>query len=300
MKRKYQAIIIAVIAILLTAYNLYSRDFRFKILETPELSRYNEDRVSYQHIQKGVDDLVDNSIATLLIARDSKLYLFKDGFDNKNDVLRTRHILDLEQQLIPDLWVNKIDNKPDFIQVTDRRLEIMRNITQDFVTANFGDFYFKVRDAFLKKHVEIFRSLIINRRDSGLRAERTMIPKKIWDTGETKYKTTASARTIDEKIYYAEDADGDNITETFTISIADGFQWGAYSGANILFILNNQQKEITDIIGQLTKEAFNGTSEEENLLKQNFPKAELITDMINDIYQVDKEAEARLAELRKN
>jgi hypothetical protein len=148
----------------------------------------------------------------------------------------------MENRLIGDLWVNKIDNKPDYIRVTDRRVEVLKNISQEFVTNNFGEFYTSVRDRFLQKHVNIFKALMINRKESGLFVERTPLPKRAYDEGPTKFRTVVTGKTIDEKIYYAEDADGDNITETFSVTIPDGFNWGYKSGANIVSSIRTNRK----------------------------------------------------------
>ena len=257
----------------------------FKILKIEDISRYTEDRLVYQHIQKITAEKVDNSIASLLIARDAKLYFFKDGYDDPSNVATHRLILETENRLIHDLWENKVDGNPDYICITDRRVELLKNVTQDFVTKNFGEFYKKVRDDFLNKHVEIFNDLMVNRKNSGIFIRRHPLPKRVYDTGPTKYFLSVTAKTIDEKIYYAEDADGDGITETFAVSIPDGFHWGYKSGPNIIFIYNNSNEEIKNIIGKIAHDAYYGTPEEEKKIKETFPKSEEITDMIDDIYR---------------
>jgi len=262
-----------------------SSDLPFKIINIQKLSRYNEDRIAYQHIEKHVSQSIDNSITCLLIVKDKKIYLFKDGFDSAQDVENQRIILEMENRLIPDLWKNKIDEKPDYVRLTDRRVELMKNANQEFVTNNFGKFYTSVRDKFIKKHVIIFKGLMINRKDSGLYVIRKPLPKKVYDTGPTKYFTSVTAKTIDEKIYYAEDADGDNITETFTVTIPDGFDWGFKSGANIIFIYNNKVENMKNIIGKLSYEAYFGTPEEEEIIKKQFPNNVEIENLIDDIYR---------------
>jgi hypothetical protein len=261
------------------------RSHSFKIIEIDQISRFTEDRLCFQHIEKVVDEKIDNSIACLLIIRDSKMYLFKDGYDSPETVRTQKRILDMENRLIPDLWENKIDGNPDYIIVTDRRTELMKNITQDFVTKNFGEFYKKVRDDFLKKHVSIFSQLMVNRKNTGLFVRYEPLPKRVYDTGPTKYFISVTAKTIDEKIYYAEDADGDGITETFSVSIPDGFHWGFKSGPNIIFIYNNQQDDVKEIIGKLAHNAYHGTPEEEKIIRETFPKSDDISDMIQDIYR---------------
>lgn len=278
-----------IIAIFLVS-NARSKDMSFKIITIEKLSRYNEDRLAFQHIEKKISVKIDNSLSCLLIAKDKKLYLLKDGYDNPKDVRVQKLILDMENRLIPpDLWKNKIDNKPDFIRITDRRVGLVKNVKQEFVTKNFGDFYIKVRNGFIKKHVNIFKSLMRDRKDSGLFVIKKPLPKRLTDYGPTKFFMSATAKTGDDKIYYVEDADGDGITETFTTTIPDGFHWGFESGPNILFIYNNQQEDIKKLIGKLANEAHDGTPEEEEMMKKTFPKDTEIIDMIEDIYRVSGE-----------
>jgi hypothetical protein len=262
-----------------------SKDIPFQLIEIEQLSRYNEDRLAYQHTEADLGPIIDNSLSSLLIIKDSKIYLIKDGYDDGYIVQEQRQLLEMENRLIGDLWVNKIDNKPDYIRVTDRRVEVLKNISQEFVTNNFGEFYTSVRDRFLQKHVNIFKALMINRKESGLFVERTPLPKRAYDEGPTKFRTVVTGKTIDEKIYYAEDADGDNITETFSVTIPDGFNWGYKSGANIVFIYKNKQENIKNIIGKLATEAYSGTPEEENIIKNEFPQKDDINDMIDDLYR---------------
>ncbi len=279
-------ILLSALIIIFQFTEVNSKNIPFKVIELEKVSRYDEDRMAYQHIEKVVSTKLDNSISCLLIVKDRKMYLFRDGHDNPSDVETQRLILEMENRLIPDLWKNKIDNKPDYIRVTDRRVEMLKNVNQEFVTNNFGDFFGNIREKFIKKHVNIFKTLMINRRLSGLYIRRRPLPKKVYDTGPTKYYTSVTAKSIDETIYFAEDADGDNITETFTVNLPDGFHWGFKSGANIIFIYNNSQENIKNLIGKLAFEAFFGTPEEEDFIKKQFPKKNDINKMIDDIYRV--------------
>lgn len=274
-----------------------SKNIPFKVIKLEKVSRYNEDRIAYQHIEKNVSMQIDNSLSSLLIVKDRKMYLFKDGHDSTIDVRTQRLILEMENRLIPDLWKNKIDNKPDFVRITDRRVEVLKNQSQEFVTNSFGDFYTNVREKFIKKHVNIFKTLMINRALSGLFVTRRPLPKKVYDNGPTKYYTSVTGKTIDEVIYFAEDADGDNVTETFTVNLPDGFHWGFKSGANIVFIYNNSQENMKKLIGKLSYEAFYGTPEEEKIIKQQFPDKNDINNMIDDIYRV---VDPNFKEIEKN
>ncbi len=287
MVRKHSmSLVLALAAVVLFQFErVESSDIPFRVLDIESISRYSEDRLVYQHIEKDISYAYDNSLSCLLIIKDRKMYLFKDGYDNTEEIKTQRLIIEMENRLISDLWVNKIDSKPDYVQITDRRVELMRNVSQEFVDQNFGTFYTEIRSSFIKKHVDIFKSLMIDRRDSGLFVERKPLPKRLYDTGPTKYSTTVTGKTIDEKIYSAEDADGDGITETFTVTIPDGFHWGYKSGPNIIFIYNNKQKDIEGLIGKLAHEAYYGTPEESENIKKTFPKKDDISDMIQDIYR---------------
>ena len=289
LKKIGKASILCLIFILLVQIsNGNAKTHPFVIVDIENISRYNEDRIFFQHIEMVTDEKIDNSIASLLIIKDSKVYLFRDGYDAPENVATHRLTLEMENRLIPDLWENKADGNPDYIQVTDRRTELLKNVTQDFVTKNFGEFYKNARDSFLKKHVAIFTDLMVNRKNTGLFVRREPLAKRVYDTGPVKYFISATAKTMAEYIYYAEDADGDGITETFMVSIPDGFHWGYQSGANVIFIYNNQQEDIKNVIGKLAHNAYYGTPEEEQVIKETFPKSEDITNMIEDVYRTVK------------
>ncbi|HQO01953.1 MAG TPA: hypothetical protein PLI62_06765 [Spirochaetota bacterium] len=279
MKGKY--IFVAVIGILLlSSAMVISKDFDFQLISLENVSRYTEDRVAYQQIQLNekqalASPRVDAAFASLLIIRDGKMYLIKDGYDNPAELETKRLLMEIQDQLTGNLSLNEINGKPDFIRITDRRIEVMKKVNEDFVTQNFGKFYTNVRDEFLTKHITLFRNLMIGRADSNIIVTRTPLPRLTKLGGaveETKFAITVSARSRDEKIYYAEDADGDGITETLTVNINDGFHWGFKSGPNIIFIYQNKDPEIQKLIGNLTKDAYFGTEEEQTTLKKSMSK----------------------------
>lgn len=267
---------------LLTATAVIAIDFNFKPIIIENVSRYYENRIAYQHVQKEVAPNIDNSFSALLIIKEKKIYLIQDGYDDPSIVATNKLRLEMETKLVGDLWVNKINGKPDFVRITDRKIELLKNFNEDFVSKNFGTFFLSVRNAFIKKHVEVFKKLMVDRKESGLIVSRTPLPVPAYLNAPetpTKYKITVSGKTIDEKLYYAEDSDGDGITETFMVNSADGFNWGYKSGANIIFIYNNQDEEIKGLIGQMCNWAYYGTPEEEKEILQNFPKD---SDIINE------------------
>ena len=195
--------------------------------------------------------------------------------------------MELKRELIKDMWVNKINSKPDYIKVTDRRVEKLLNVKEEFVEKNFGNFYRSVRDSHIKKHVRIFHHLMRDRIESGLYLERQPIsPPPFQEMNEpTKYSITVTAKAINDYIYFAEDADGDGVTETFYVTTNDGFDWGYKTGPNVIFILNNTEEDIKGIIGTLCHDAYYGTPEEEENILKTFPKdSEII-----DAFKLDKD-----------
>jgi len=269
-----RTIIYLIVLVLVVMPPAFSKDVDFVNIDIEQVSRYFEDRIAYQQIEKEVSPNLDTSIASLLIIKDKKMYLIQDGYDNPKDVRTKVHIANMENRLIPDVWTTKINGKPDFIRLTERRIELLKNVDEEFVSKNFGEFYTSVRNSFLQKHVNVFKQLMINRKESGLVMERKPIPKPtyIGAPQETKYSITVVGKTLDEKLYYAEDADGDGITETFYVNSPDGFNWGYKSGPNIIFILENRDESVKQIIGDLAKSAYYGTTEEEKQIRETFPK----------------------------
>ncbi|HPM33621.1 MAG TPA: hypothetical protein PLE16_03365 [Spirochaetota bacterium] len=296
MSKKRFLLIIAVPVLILAVFtSIYAMkpSFGWKYIDILKLSRYNEDRVAFQHVDAFSGPFADDSVECLLVIRDRKMYLFKDGYDDESTVRQERLLLDMENKLYDDqeMWKNKMNGLPDSVIVTDRRIELMKSFDEKFVNDNFGNYYKTVRAAFLKRHVAIFSELMRNRKDSGLLVSRSPIDKEMYLNAPeqpTKYSINASAKTIDEKTYYCEDADGDGITETFTVNRPDGFNWGYRSGPNIIHIYKTKNKEITDIIGNLAKYSYYGTEEEEKNIINTLPKEDEIVDMIKDIVPDEK------------
>ncbi|MEJ5361242.1 MAG: hypothetical protein WHV26_04185 [Spirochaetota bacterium] len=73
---------LVLLLILLCTTSVIAIDFNFKPIIIEELSRYNEDRIAYQHVQKQIVPNMDNSFSALLIVKDRKIYLIQDGYDN--------------------------------------------------------------------------------------------------------------------------------------------------------------------------------------------------------------------------
>jgi hypothetical protein len=294
--------------ILTMAASVYSRDMSYEEITIDAVSRYNEDRIAYQQIEYVIDPEMhqkqDTSTASLLIIKDKQMYLFKDGFDDPKIVEQNRIIKEMENRLVVnDMWARQIDGKPDYVLITDRRVEVQKKYIVAEKNDNLGqrhsDFYAKMRDTFIQKHVNIFRGLIINRKDSDFKMDRIPIPKTIRDEGPTKYFTYVVAKTKDGQVYYAEDSDGDGITETFSVELPDGFHWGSNSGPNILYILKNKQENIKGMIGTLTKEAYEGTPEEEKLVNKQFDQLDKeIPALMDDIIRMDFDTERILKDAK--
>jgi len=210
---------------------LFAKDPDYVVMDIDNVSRYNEDRLAYQQVQKWTNPYKDDSFAALLIIQKSKMYLMIDGYDNPKDVANARRLLQIENTDYKeeDLWPNKLNGKPDYIRITDRRVELMKNFDEDYVSKNFGERYIKVRDALIQRHVQIFSQLMRNRKESGLTVTREPIPRLGYlgapIEAKQKYFMSVSAKSNDGRIYYAEDADGDGVAETFWVSIPDGFNW---------------------------------------------------------------------------
>ena len=307
-KPKFLSIIIILFVVIPIITSAQARKINYRFINLKKISRYHEDRIIFQHVEldhvKYKPSASDNSMATLLIIKKKKMYLFKDGYDNPIEVASKKSAMEMENKLVDDIWFNKIDSIPDFMQVTDRRVVLMQvtdrpgnkkdknKKKESFLKKNYQNMYIKVRDTFIDRHVKIFRLLMINRKESKLFVKRSLIPKKMYETAE-KYKVSVTAKTINGAVYYAEDADGDGVTETFYVKITDGFHWGFKSGPNVIFIYNNKRDDIKKKIGNLAFEAYYGTKEEKDNIKNTFPKTETLTDMVDYLYQIDKDLQAK-------
>ncbi len=294
---------------LFTPQTGFSKDLSYKDITIDNVSRYSEDRIAYQQIEYIIDpeehQKQDTSLASLLIIKDRKMYLFKDGYDDPQIVEQNRIIMEMENRLLQnELWERTIDNKPDYLRITDRRTEVLKKViiegNTDNLSQRYTDFYLKMRDTFIQKHVNIFKALMINRKDSEMNVSRGPIPKALNYDGPTKYFTSVTAKTKDGMVYYAEDGDGDGIAETFTVELPDGFHWGYKSGPNIIFILKNKQENIKGMIGTLTKDAYEGTAEEEQIISKEFDRLDKeIPVLMDDLIKMDSETERIMNESKK-
>jgi len=286
----------------------FSRDLTYKDITIDNVSRYNEDRISYQQVEYVINpeehQKQDTSLASLLIIRDRKMYLFKDGYDDPQIVEQNRIIREMENRLLQnELWEREIDNKPDYLRITDRRTEVLKKViisgNNENLAQRYSDFYVKMRDSFIQKHIGIFKALMINRKDSDMDVIRKPIPKALNYDGPTKYFLCVTAKTKDGVVYYAEDGDGDGITETFSVELPDGFHWGYKSGPNIIFILKNKQENIKAMIGTLTKDAYEGFPEEEKIINKQFDQLDKdIPALMDDIIRLDSETERVMNEAK--
>ncbi|MFW5808274.1 MAG: hypothetical protein ACOC2H_11170 [Spirochaetota bacterium] len=287
MKLSVKIVSIAIAAVILPGLLVGSSAPEFKFITVENVSRYTENRIAFQHVDKFIDSRKDNSQELLLIIRDSKMQLIMDGYDNPKQVMEQRLMYDMERRLYDDekIWENKINGKPDAIIVTDRRVPVMRSFKEEFVTENFGEYYSNIRNTFIQRHVNIFRSLMVHRKDSDLYVKREPLPRPFHlgapEDSETKYMISATAKTSDGRIYYCEDADGDGVTETFSVNLVDGFNWGYKSGPNIIFIYKNKSEAIREIIGTLAENAYYGTDTEMDRMEETISEQrEEITDWI--------------------
>lgn len=308
--RNNTAVFMAFIISLFIVFPLsgFSRNLSYQDITIDNVSRYNEDRISYQQVEYIINpeehQKQDTSLASLLIIKDRKMYLFKDGYDDPQIVEQNRIIREMENRLLQnELWVREIDGKPDYLRITDRRTEILKKVivseSNDNIAQRYTDFYGKMRDSFIQKHVGIFKALMINRKDSDMEVTRRPIPKALNYNGPTKYFLSVTAKTKDGVVYYAEDGDGDGITETFSVELPDGFHWGYKSGPNIIFILKNKQENIKAMIGSLTKDAYEGFPEEEKIINKQFDQLDKeIPALMDDIIKLDSESERVMNEAK--
>lgn len=274
--------------ILISSIALFSGQFSYLPFDLNRVSNYNEERVVYHRIEKQTALEKDPSYEALLIVKDRKQYLIMDGYDNYSDMVRRRNNLAIEFRTedYDALWPTKINAKPDYIEIVNRRVLMMRNNNEEFVSTNFGSFYKSIRDKFIREHVTRFRQLMNMRAEADLYVERKALKRSIYADAikePQKFSTLIKARASDETIYLCEDADGDGVTETLSVTRGDGFNWGYKSGPNLIFIYGNTDKDIETLIGKLANEAANGTVEEEKEIIQTFPKEKDIADLIKFI-----------------
>jgi len=292
--RKLRYALIIILSTSVFSGILISREKEYLTLDVDKITRYRENRIVFQRIERPDVQSQDNSVEILLVIKDNKSYFMSDGFDKIDEVKMKKIVMDAENKYIDnnDFWLNKINGKPDYIRIIYRRGDLLRNTNEEFVSSNFGQFYKTVRDGFIKVHVEKFRTLLKNRGESGLHVTKKQIsmtvnPENSNDVKQ-KFFISATGKSGDEVIYYCEDADGDGITETFMAYRKDGFDWGVGSGPNILMIYGNTDKDIETLIGKLVNEAENGTVEEEKKMFQEFPQEGDILKMIEDITPMDR------------
>ena len=276
------------IIIIFLSLGMYSRKYDFLPIDASKISNYDNDRVVFQRVEKYIDLSRDSSFESLLIIKDRKMFLMTDGYDSPYDA-KSRKVKAEIQKLYSEqesdiVWTNKINGKPDYIQIMDRRAQVMNNGNEEFVSTNFGTFYKSIRDKFIKEHVDKFHQIMRNRREADFYIDRKALPRPIYLEEVSKYEdklyTFVKARSADGSMYSCEDTDGDGVTETFIVNARDGFNWGYKSGPDIIFIFKNTDKDIETLIGKLANEAVFGSVEDEKEMVETFPKDKDISDLI--------------------
>lgn len=303
--KKYKSSVIIIFCILIFSSALFSKEKKYSILDPDKISNYKIDRIAFQRVERKnnlyKDDFTenytvtkDNSVESLIIIKDKKVYFLVDGYDSVNDIQVEKVIKDAEGKysLEHDFWVNKINGKPDYLRVIDRRSDILVNSNEEFVTANYGAFYKTARDKYIKLHVDKFRQLLKNRRESKLSVYKNLVSYNVNSENSNdikqKYFMSAKAKSMDGTVYYCEDADGDGITETFTATRDDGFDWGIGSGPNLLCIIGNTDKELEALIGKLVYDSMYGSSDEEQKIKKELPSDKDVINLIEQVTPLDK------------
>ncbi len=259
--------------------NKVSSTIPYKIIELNSLSRTYEERIAFQHIQlPGFSSDEDNSLASLLIIQNNDIYLFRDGYEDPKKIKYEAYLQWIRMEIPKDLWINKINSKPDYLRIASKRVEKFLNSREEYTEKNSGNVYRGIRDSFLNYHIKVFKELMTNRVDSEFKIERNPIYPPAFKELKARimFSTTIKARALNDYIYYAEDKDGDDVTETFYVTMPDSFNWGYKSGPNIIFIYNNKESDIKQIIGRLCYEAYFGIAEEEAVPLKLFPNEEQI------------------------
>ncbi len=298
MKLKKQRIFITgllIVIVMLCTISLFSRQFDFTPINLMKVSSYDNDRVVFQHIEKFLDITKDNSYETLLVIKDRKMFLLTDGYDDLYEAKVRRWKASMQNEYGENeydlVWINKINTKPDYIEIWDRKVPVMKNANEEFVSTNFGTFYKSIRDKFIREHVDKFHQIMRNRREANFYVDRKALPRPIYieDMNKyvDKYYTFVKARAFDGTLYSCEDADGDGVTETFIVTAKDGFNWGYKSGADLIFIFKNTDKDIETLIGKLANEVVFGNVDDEKDMIETFPKEKDINDMIKWITPKD-------------
>ncbi len=280
--------ILTLCLVAMTATGIGSKEYPYLPIDVSRVSSYETDRVVFQRIEHFSDLSLDHSMESLLIIEDKKMFLMIDGYDNPLDANARKfraEVSNLYGENAEDrMWTNKINGKPDFVQIMERRAPIMMNANEEYVSQNFGTFYKSIRDKFIQEHVDKYRQILRSRKDAGVHIERKRIPRpmSVGDTEEykDKYYTSAQAKAFDGTMYICEDADGDGVTETFIAKARDGFNWGYKSGPDLVIILKNTDKDIETLIGKLVNEAMYGSVDDEKAMIETFPKEKDISDLL--------------------
>jgi hypothetical protein len=283
------------VIVMLCTICLFSRQFDFSPINVQKISTYDNDRVVFQHIEKFIDISQDNSYEELLVIKDRKSFLLSDGYDDPYAAKVRRWKASIQNQYGENeydlVWTNKMNGKPDYIEIWDRKVQVMKNANEEFVSSNFGTFYKSIRDKFIKEHVDKFHQILRNRREADIFVDRKVLPRPIYieDMNKfvDKFYTFVKARAYDGTVYSCEDADGDGITETFMVSAKDGFSWSYKSGPDLIFIYKNTDKGIETLIGKLANEVVFGNVEDEKDMIETFPKEKDINDMIKRLTPKD-------------
>jgi len=285
-KHLFSFVIAISISFILIAVAIFAKDYDFLPIDPVKVSRYDVDRIVYQRVEKFTDYLKDSSCESLLIIKNKKIYFLLDGYDNIYDVLRKHHIMSISNKFeeLDAAWPNKINGKPDFLQIMERRSTLMMNNNEEFVSTNFGSFYKAIRNKFIKEHIDKYHQLLRKRAEAEIVINRKPIRSALYDevsaTAPQKYSTVVKVKALDDTVYSCEDYDGDGVTETFIVNAADGFNWGYKSGGNLIFIYRNTDKDIEALIGKLANEAVFGSVDDEKEMIEMFPKEKDISDLI--------------------
>ena len=287
MIKKFSKLLIMVFTISIFGTIIESSErFPYKRLDPMTVSSFRVDRVVYQQIEQNVTPYVDDSFAALLIIRDNKMFFFEDGYDDRDEEMVKYVAARASRSMIEDLWPNKISGKLNHALVTDRRVKVLQSFNSEAIERRFGQEYKEARDQLIKQHVQIFYAMLLRPTESEITFVRRKIPRVWADDEPIRYFASVALKTLNGRLYYAEDTNGDGVTDTFTVSGPENFNWGFKSGPNIICILNNTQEDIKEMIGKLVADAFDGPDAFWERARKNIVPADQMADFVDDLYGV--------------
>ena len=161
---------------------------------------------------------------------------------------------------------NGIDNKIDSLTIVSRNprrvqtdiKKIPGTIERLEISPDVETLYTSLRDQHVQKYAQLFRSAVKNSTRQAIWTESYSIEYSPEQCGpapiSTEQRTVGYAVRLlanDHTEFFAEDCNGDGITETLLAWSPDYFNWGDRDMPNALIIYNNVDQKISGFIGDL-------------------------------------------------